>query len=143
MTVSKSYVANAISKHLYEIAILRRQIKHAKPRVVSCNLVWALDLTGKTTLDGQTRLVLAILEYASRAALTLEALHSKSSWTIVGKSIAAIKCYGKPRMLRTDNEVIFTSREFCFTLFLIGICHQRTVCIALSKTDALNVSLAC
>jgi transposase InsO family protein len=126
MTISKSYVSNTIRNHLYEIALLRRQIKNAKPRTVPHNLVWALDLTGKTTLDGQTCLVLAILEHASRAALTLEALHSKSSWSIVGKLIAAIKCYGKPRVLRTDNEVIFTSRVFRCALFLLGIRHQRT-----------------
>jgi transposase InsO family protein len=126
MTVSKSYVANTVSKHHYEIAILRRKIKNAKPRAVPHNLIWALDLTGKTTVDGHTCLVLAILEHASRAVLTLDALHSKSSWALVGKLIAAIKCYGKPRMLRTDNEVIFTSRVFRCALFLLGIRHQRT-----------------
>lgn len=126
MYVGKSYVAETIRKHHYEIATLRRQIKNAKPSVVPMNLIWALDLTGKTTLDGRTRHVLAIIEHASRAALTLEALHSKSSWTLVSKLIASIKCYGKPKMLRTDNEAIFTSRVFRFALFLLGIRHQRT-----------------
>lgn len=126
MTVSKSYVSNTIRKHLYEITVLRRQIKNTKPKVVPKNLVWALDLTGKTTLDGRTRLVLAILEHASRAALTLEALHSKSSWLIIGRLVASIKHYGKPKMLRTDNEAIFTSRVFRCALFLLSIRHQRT-----------------
>lgn len=126
MTVGKSYVANTICKHHYEISILRRQVKNTKPKTVPHNLIWALDLTGKTTLDGRTSLILAILEHASRAALTLEALHSKSSWAIVGKLIASIKRYGKPKILRTDNEPIFTSRVFCFALFLLGIRHQKT-----------------
>lgn len=126
MTVSKSYVANTVSKHHYEIAILRRQIKNAKPKAVPHNLVWALDLTGKTTVDGQTCLVIAILEHASRAVLTLDALHSKSSWVLVGNLITAIKRFGKPKMLRTDNEVIFTSRVFRCALSLLGIRHQRT-----------------
>lgn len=39
--------------------------------------MWPLDLTGKTTLDGKTRVVLGILEHASRTALWLEALESK------------------------------------------------------------------
>lgn len=126
MTVGKSYVSDTIRKHLYQIAILRRQIKNAKPKAVPHNLFWALDLTGKTTLNGQTCLVLAILEHASRAALTLEALHSKSSWTLVGRLVTSIKRFGKPKMIRTDNEPIFTSRVFCFALFLLGIRHQRT-----------------
>ena len=126
MTVGKSYVSNTIRKHHYEIAILRRKIKNAKPKAVPLNLVWALDLTGKTTLDGQTQLILSIIEHASRAALSLEVLQSKSSWTIVSKLIASIKCYGKPRMIRTDNESIFTSHVFRSALFLLGIRHQRT-----------------
>jgi hypothetical protein len=80
MTVGKTFVAETVRKHRYEIDVLRKQIKRAKPRPVPRNLVWAADLTGKTTLDGATRLILAILEHASRAALRLEALQTKSSW---------------------------------------------------------------
>lgn len=126
MTVGKTYVSNTIRKHYHEILLLRRQIKNAKPKSVPKNLVWALDLTGKTTLDGQTRLVLGILEHASRAALILEAVHSKSSWTLIGKLAAAIKRYGKPRFVRTDKESIFTSRVFRLALFMLGIRHQTT-----------------
>lgn len=126
MTVGKTYVSNTIRKHYHEILLLRRQIKNAKPKQVPHNLIWALDLTGKTTLDGQTCLVLGIIEHASRAALTLEALHNKSSWTLVGKLVDSIKRYGKPRMVRTDNEAVFTSRVFRLALFLLGIRHQTT-----------------
>jgi len=48
--------------------------------------------------------VLGILEHASRAALCLEALQSKSSWTLILKLIEAIRRHGKPRAVRTDNE---------------------------------------
>lgn len=126
MTVGKTYVSDTIRKHYHEILVLRRQIKNAKQKAVSRNLIWALDLTGRTTLDGRTRLVLGIIEHASRAALTLEAVYSKSSWTLVGKLAAAIRRYGKPRFVRTDNESIFTSRVFRFALFLLGIRHQTT-----------------
>lgn len=126
MTVGKTYVSDTLRKYHYELAILRRQIKKAKPKSVPKNLIWAVDLTGKTTLDGQTRMVLAILEHGSRAALALEAVRNKSSWTLVGKLVAAIKCYGKPKMIRTDNEAIFTSRVFKLTLKLLGIRHQKT-----------------
>ena len=126
MTISKTYVSNTIRKHFHEILVLRRHIKNAKPKSIPKNLVWALDLTGKTTLDGQTKLVLAILEHASRAALALEAVRSKSSWTLIVKLAAAIKRYGKPKMIRTDNEAIFTSRVFRLALFLLSISHQTT-----------------
>jgi putative transposase len=56
----------------------------------------------------------------------LEALESMSSWALISKLIEAIRRYGKPRAVRTDNEVIFISRTFRFALTLLGIRHQRT-----------------
>lgn len=47
MTVGTSYVADTVKKHQYEIQVMRRKIKHAKPKPVPCNLAWGLDLTGK------------------------------------------------------------------------------------------------
>jgi len=126
MTVGKTFVSEVIRNHLHEIAFLRRQIRNARPKRVPRNLIWALDLTGKATLDGRTRLVLGILEHASRAALRLEALESKSSWTLIDRLALAIRRYGKPHLLRTDNESVFTSRTFRFALLLLGIGHQRT-----------------
>ena len=70
--------------------------------------------------------MLGILEHASRAALCLEALQSKSSWTLILKLIEAIRRHGKPRAVRTDNEAVFASRTFCLALLLLGIGHQRT-----------------
>ena len=124
MHIGKTYVSYTLREYHYEIADLRKQIKNAKPKPVPHNLIWALDLTGKTTLDNQTYMILGIIEHASRAALTLEALRNKSSWTLSGKLAAAIRRYGKPRFVRTDNEVVFTSVVFRFVLFALGIRHQ-------------------
>ena len=63
--------------------------------------------------------------HASRAALSLEALPAKSSWTLILKLTEAIKRHGKPRSARTDNKAVFTSRVFRFALFLLGIGHER------------------
>jgi putative transposase len=126
MTVGKTFVSNTIRQHYHEILVLRRQIKNTKPKKVPHNLVWALDLTGKTTLDGRTHMILGIPEHASRAALALEAVRSKSSWSLVGKLAAAIQRYGKPKIVRTDNEAVFISRVFRLALFLLGIRHQTT-----------------
>ena len=126
MTVGKTFVSDVIRRHRYEIAAMRRQIRRAKPKSVPRNHIWAMDLTGKTTLDGRTRLVLGILEHASRGALVLEALRGKSSWTLIERLVSAIRRYGKPRAVRTDNEAGFTSRVFRLSLFVLGIRHQRT-----------------
>jgi transposase InsO family protein len=126
MTVGKTFVSELLRKHRYEIEVVRRHIKNAKPKAIPRNLVWALDLTGKGILDGRTRIVLGILEHASRAALCLEALPTKSSWTLIVKLVEAIRRYGKPRAVRTDNEAVFASRTFRLALALLGIRHQRT-----------------
>jgi transposase InsO family protein len=125
MTVGKTFVAGAIRKHQHEILAMRREIRNARPRRVPRNSVWAADLTGKTTLDARTQAVLGILEHASRAALWLEALPAKSSWALVARLCRAIRRHGRPQILRTDNEAVFTSRTFRLGLLLLGIRHQR------------------
>jgi len=126
MTVGRTFVNELIRKHRYQIELERRRIKNRKPRPMPTNLVWGLDLTGKTDMSGTTRAILAILEHASRAALWLEAIQNKSSWALIPKLIEAIRRYGKPRIIRTDNESIFASKVFRLALFLLGIRHQRT-----------------
>ncbi len=70
--------------------------------------------------------MLGILEHASRAALWLEALETKSSWILILKLAEAIRRHGKPRAVRTDNEATFASRTFRLALALLGIRHHRT-----------------
>jgi len=125
MTVGKTFVSDVIREARYEIEVLRREIKNAKPKCVPKNLVWGIDLTGKTTLDGTTQVILGVLEHASRAALLLEALPTKSSWMLIRKLAEAIKRYGKAHIVRTDNEAVFTSWAFRLALLMLGIRHQR------------------
>ncbi len=124
MTVRKTYVSYTISRHLYEIQVLRKQIKNANPKSVPVNWVWGMDLTGKTDTQGRLHMLLGIVEHGSRAALCLQALRDKSSWTLLGHLFLAIGQYGKPRFVRTDNEAVFTSRVFRLVLFLFSIRHQ-------------------
>lgn len=125
MTVGKTFVAEAIRRHQQEILAARREIRNARPRRLPRNLVWAADLTGKAALDARTHAVLGILEHASRAVLCLEALPRKSSWALIGKLCQVIRRHGKPRILKTDNEPVFTSRAFRLALLLLGIRHRR------------------
>jgi transposase InsO family protein len=125
-TVGKSFVAETIRKHQYEIATLRRTIRHRVPPPLPRNLVWAMDLTGKGDSTGDTHLILRLIDRGSRALLNLTALPDKASWTLFGHLFLAIGKFGKPTAIRTDNESVFTSRLFRAVLKLAGIRHQRS-----------------
>jgi putative transposase len=100
--------------------------ERARPEPVPRNLVWGLDLTGKTDTRGQLHAVLGLLDHGTRANLVLAALANKSSFTVLGHLFLAIGRHGKPGAVRTDNESVFASRLFRFVLFALGIRHQKT-----------------
>jgi transposase InsO family protein len=58
--------------------------------------------------------------------LHLQALHDKTSRTLIACINDVIRTHGKPKIIRTDNEAIFTSRLFRRGLKLLGIRHQLT-----------------
>ena len=126
VTVGKTFVHQTLQQHDYEIQVLRRQLKHAKPIDVPRNLIWGLDLTGKTDAQGGLHSLLGVLDHGSRALLHLQALRNKTSRTLLVCLHEIIHAYGKPKVIRTDNEAIFTSREFRLGLQRLGIRHQRT-----------------
>lgn len=126
MTVGKSFVADMLRRHRYEIEILRRKIKHRVPHLTPRNLVWGLDLTGKTDEAGDLHMIFGMIDHGGRALLSLAALPNKCSWTLLGLLFLAIGKYGMPRAVRTDNEACFTSRLFRAALFLSGIRHERS-----------------
>lgn len=128
MTVSKTYVADLCRRRqylIYETRETRRKLKHRVPRPMRRNRVWGCDLLVKTDSAGQPHLALVILDHASRACLQLRRLSDKSSWTVLQGLAQAVKRYGRPQFIRTDNEAVFVSRVFRFGLWLLGIHHQR------------------
>ncbi|WP_435626921.1 integrase core domain-containing protein [Candidatus Ferrigenium straubiae] len=127
VSVGKTYVHYVLQRHDYEIQILRRKLKHAKPKPVARNLIWAIDLTGKTDAHGKLHSLFGIIDHGSRALLHMQALHDKTSRTLIASIVRVIRAYGKPRIIRTDNEAIFTSRQFRLGLERLGIRHQRTI----------------
>ena len=126
ITVGRTFVSEVIRTHRYAIEIERRRLKNRKPRFVPRNLVWAVDLTGKTDAGGRLHSVMGLIDHGTRGLLQLIALADKSSWTLLGQLFPAIGRFGKPGALRTGNERVFTSRVFRLALFLLGIRHQRT-----------------
>jgi putative transposase len=127
MTVSKSYVGYTLRQYRYEIALLRRQIKHRPPRPVAKNHTWAIDMTGKGDSQGNIHAILGIEDHGSRALLTLQLLTHRNAWTLMGHVFLAIGQFGKPRALRSDNDAVFKSRVFCTVLRLFNIRQQFTV----------------
>ena len=126
VTVGKTFVHQTLQRHDYEIQVLRRSLKHAKPRNVPRNLIWGVDLTGKTDAQGRLHLLLGILDHGSRAVLRLQALRHKTSRSLLDSLRETIGTHGKPKLIRTDNEAVFTSHEFRRGLKRLGIRHQRT-----------------
>jgi transposase InsO family protein len=125
MTVGKTYVADICRRHHYLIDEARRKLKHRIPRPVPRNRVWGCDLLVKTDRQGEPHLALAILDHASRACLRLQRLSDKSSVTLLRALSEAVRRYGRPQFLRTDNEAVLVSRWFRFGLWLLGVRHQR------------------
>jgi len=127
MTVGKTFVANTIQKHQYDIQVLRRKLKHQRPRPVPPHLVWGIDLTYFTDGQDQQQPVLGIVEHHSRGCLQLQMLRTKTSIALLRCLLDVMETLGqKPRYLRTDNEAVFTSLTFRFCLWLMGIQPQRT-----------------
>lgn len=126
ITVGKTWVHQVLQQHDYEIQILRRNFKHAKPKNVPHNLIWGIDLSGKTDTRGCLHNLFGIIDHGSRALLHLQAPYNKTSCTLLACLLEVIRTHGKPRIIRTDNEAIFTSRIFRRGLKLLGIRHQLT-----------------
>lgn len=126
VTVGKTYVHQVLQQHEYEIKILHRNLKHTKPKNIPRNLIWGIDLTGKTDTHGYLHFLFGILDHGSRALLHLQTLRDKSSRTLIACISEGILTHGKPKIIRTDNESIFTSKQFRLCLKKLGIRHQLT-----------------
>ena len=67
-----------------------------------------------------------MLDSGTRALVALKHLHTKSTINILITLLETIKLYGKPQSIRSDNEIVFTSRLMKFTLWVLGIKRQTT-----------------
>lgn len=125
MTVGKTYVADLCRRHQYLIYEARRKLKHRIPRPMRRNRVWGCDLLAKTDRQGQPHLAITIVDHASRACLKLQRLLDKSSLCLLHELAQAVRRYGRPQFLRTDNEAVFVSDWFRWGLRILCIRHQR------------------
>lgn len=126
MTVGKTYVSEFIKRHAYEIADVRSRVRGRQGKPGPKNRTWGVDLTGKAIIGGYQYPILGIVDHGTRFNLDLIALANKRSLTLlvaIGKTCIR---YGRPKIIRTDNEAVFTSRLFRLGLKLFGIKHQVT-----------------
>ena len=121
VSVSKSYVYTVIKEHGYEILQQRKEMRSKKPYAMPKNHRWDMDLT---TIDKKQ--IFGVLDSGTRALVTLKHLHTKSTVNILISLLETIKLYGKPKSIKSDNEIVFTSRLMRFTLWLLGIKRQTT-----------------
>ncbi|MEW7988393.1 MAG: integrase core domain-containing protein [Candidatus Thiodiazotropha sp.] len=126
ITVGKTYVAETLKRHAYEVRVVRAGLKRRPPRPVSLQRIWGLDLTGKTDNQGNTHTLLGIVEHASRANIALAVLKDKTAITLLEVILEAVKTYGKPSFIRTDNEPLFKAKLLRFGFRLLGIRQQTT-----------------
>lgn len=124
MSIGKSFVHDIFQRHEFQIQVLRRKIKNARPKPITKNLIWGMDLTGKTDNQGCLHYILGMVEHASRASLCLMAVKDKSAVTLLHHLLNVVERFGKPKILRTDNEQVFASWLFKIVLRLLGIKHQ-------------------
>jgi putative transposase len=118
-TVSKTFVATTIRNHLYEIQILRRDIKSKPAHNIPFNKVWGIDLTFVSEQP-----ILRVIEHHSRKCLSLKSLKNKSSITILRGLLNILEHHPKPTFIRSDNEICFNSKLIKFGLWFLGIKKQ-------------------
>ena len=65
ITVGRTFVLYTVLRYRYEIEMLRRDLKHRVPPALPKNLVWGLDLTGKTDAQGKLHMIMGLLDHGS------------------------------------------------------------------------------
>ncbi|WP_409524704.1 integrase core domain-containing protein [Nitrincola sp. MINF-07-Sa-05] len=125
-SVGKTFVAQTIQKHQYEIRVLQRKIRNRPAYDVPKGKYWGIDLTQVADTHQHQHTILGICEHLSRLAVSLKRLPDKASITLLRCLLEAIEQCGKPQIIRTDNEAVFTSRLFRFGLWMLSIRHQTT-----------------
>jgi putative transposase len=126
MSVGKSFVAKVVRESQREILEKRRDLRSRQPRPMPRNVVWGLDLTFLPDHGDKPPAVLGILDHGTRLCMTLQRLERKTTIAVLRLLLDAIELFGKPRVLRTDNEALFTSTLMRICLAILRIRHQRS-----------------
>jgi len=70
--------------------------------------------------------IFGVIDNGSRALISLQYVKDKSTINIIRVILKSIELYGKPKIIKSDNEHLFTSKLMRTTLYLLGIKQQTT-----------------
>ena len=121
ISVSKSYVYRVMKENAYEILLRRTEMRNKLPYKKVKNQMWHMDLT---TID--KRQIFGVVDSGTKALMTLKHLPRKSTINILITLLEAIRDYGKPKSIKSDNEIVFTSKLMRVTLWLLNIKRETT-----------------
>ena len=124
ISVSESYVGTVIRAKRRELALARDASR--KPSAEPPLNVWGIDMTGLPLTNGQSIAVFGILDHGSRVCLTATPVARYNSLILLGKLIQTMGEWGLPRAVRSDNDAVFKTKLFRWTLKLIGVQQQWT-----------------
>lgn len=121
MRVGKTFVANIIREHQYEISQLQLKWKNQVPTPLPRNHTWGVDATGKADDSGKVHAILGVVDHGTRRAIALRPLRTLMAIAVLRVLLDAIELFGKPRFIRTDNAKQFRSGLFRFAMAYLGI----------------------
>jgi transposase InsO family protein len=75
--------------------------------------------------DKEAAPVFGIIDHGSRACLGLQRIADLSTIGVLEVLLIAMKKFGRPKVIKSDNGSIFTSRLFRFAMACLGIRHRR------------------
>ncbi|MFC7422023.1 integrase core domain-containing protein [Iodobacter arcticus] len=126
ISIGKTFVADVLISHQYELTCAKRNIHNKPPTPYRVNAVWALDLTFYTDATKNMHTVLGVIDHGSRLVTSLKVIINKRAWTILGHLCLAMGQHGRPKAIRTDNEGVFNCWIFKAMLKCLGIRHQQS-----------------
>ncbi len=121
-SVGKTFVAQVIKQHAFRVLEMRKEMKNRKRCQGPRNLVWGMDVTFLSA--DQPIPVLGILDHGTRSLLNLRKLVDRSTIGVSRILLDVIELYGRPKFVRTDNELIFNSRRMRIAFWFLGIRKQ-------------------
>jgi putative transposase len=120
--VSASFIGNVLRRKRRELALARDAGRkpHAEPPLG----IWGIDMTGLPLTDGNYVSVFGILDHGSRVCLQATPAERYNSLILLGKLIQTMGEWGLPKAIRSENDAVFKTKLFRWTLKLVGVQQQ-------------------
>ena len=111
-SIADNTVLRIVKLNQSRLTEMRKAMGKRPPAHVPWQLIWSADLTFRRDGDGKSHRIFGLVEHYSRICLQLRVVPEKSATVLLRCLCDAIDQFGRPRMLRTDNEAPFRSKLF-------------------------------